>query len=186
MSVKYKCSGGFKVNTLPQSPFEGIRQHSGGAGSNSSGAGPFGQRIGNTQSADTTSNSNHQSLDYAAVSRALGSSTSQIHQEPSPRSRESPFEAFKQQQQQVGATALCCCTSALRDSLHPCAVLPASMSSGALKQQQQQVDAKASCCCASALRLHGVQYLLQACGLKPSSSSNSRRVLKPHALLLLR
>ena len=93
------CIGGFKVNQLPTSPFEGMRQHSGGAGSNSSGAGPFGQRVAHTQSMDTTSNSNHQSADHGANNRALGSSASQMHQEPSPRSRESPFEAYKQQQQ---------------------------------------------------------------------------------------
>ena len=93
-------SGGFKVNQLPTSPFEGMRQSSGGAASTSSGAGPFAQQRGlaKAQSMDTTSNSASQ-LDRLPGGRGLGSSASQKHQELSPRSRESPFEAYKQQQQ---------------------------------------------------------------------------------------
>lgn len=105
-------AGGFKVNQLPTSPFEGMRQSSGGAASTSSGAGPFAQQRGlaKTQSMDTTSNSASQ-LERLPVSRALGSSASQKHQELSPRSRESPFEAYKQQQQvqqQVGPSTPPC------------------------------------------------------------------------------
>ena len=89
------------MNQLPASPFEGMRQHSGGAASTSSGAGPFAQPrgMGQTQSMDTTSNSASQlGTERVPVSRAVGSSASG-RQEPSPRSRESPFEAYKQQQQ---------------------------------------------------------------------------------------
>ena len=107
-------AGGFKVNQLPASPFEGARHPSTASASNSNDApsnGPFGSRL---HSMDTT-NSNSGGLqsgnqgdrerdrDHPAAFRCLPSAVSQKETDRSPKGRESPFESLRQQQQQVSS-----------------------------------------------------------------------------------
>lgn len=101
-------AGGFKVNQLPASPFEGARHPSTTSASNSNDApsnGPFGSRL---HSMDTT-NSNGGGLQSGNQGdrerdrdrpAAFRTSSSQKETDRSPKGRESPFEGLRQQQQQ--------------------------------------------------------------------------------------
>lgn len=103
-------TGGFKVNQLPASPFEGARHPSATSASNSSdapGSGPFGSRLISMpqHSMDTTNSSSggRQSAnqgDPPGPFRGLASCASQKETDPSPKATESPFETLRQQQQQ--------------------------------------------------------------------------------------
>ncbi|KAL3156040.1 PSII 6.1 kDa protein [Trebouxia sp. C0010 RCD-2024] len=104
--------GGFKVNQLPASPFEGARHPSATSASNNSSdappaSGPFASRLINMSqhSMDTTNSSSggRQSAnqgDQPTAFRGLASSASQKEADRSPHARESPFESLRQQQQQ--------------------------------------------------------------------------------------
>ena len=109
-TLRLLATGGFKVNQLPTSPFEGARHPTATSASNSSDApnGPFASRLINmSQSMDTT-NSNSGGLqsgnqgdrDHPGAFRGLASSSSQKEVDRSPKGRESPFETLRQQQQQ--------------------------------------------------------------------------------------
>lgn len=108
--------GGFKVNQLPASPFEGARHPPAASASNSNDApsnGPFGSCLANMSHSMDTTNSNSGGLhsgtqggdrerdrDHPAAFRGLPSSSSQQEINRSPKGRESPFETLRQQQQQ--------------------------------------------------------------------------------------
>lgn len=109
------CAGGFKVNQLPASPFEGARHPPAASASNSNDApsnGPFGSCLANMSHSMDTTNSNSGGLhsgtqgdrerdrDRPATFRGLPASSSQQEVNRSPKGRESPFETLRQQQQQ--------------------------------------------------------------------------------------
>ena len=108
-------AGGFKVNQLPASPFEGARHPSTTSASinnNAPSNGPFGSRLANVSHSMDTTNSNsggpqssnqgdrERDRDHPAAFRGLPSASSQKETDRSPEGRESPFESLRQQQQQ--------------------------------------------------------------------------------------
>ena len=111
--------GGFKVNQLPASPFEGARHPCTTSASNSNDApsnGPFGSRLANMSHSMDTTNSNSGALqsgnhgdrdrDHPAAFRGLPATSSQKETDRSPKGRESPFEPLRQQQQQQQVSTL--------------------------------------------------------------------------------